>query len=136
MLRPDQHAAWGQLFMRALPALCARFECALARITYVGGSSMRLIRWIQGAWRQLADRWQYDLKVVEITGNAAPSDLSNKQLARLSSGGQAWAAVMLCPCGCGDDIELMLLKAVDPHWDLDIDRGLPTLCLLYTSRCV
>lgn len=88
---------------------------------------MRLIRWIQRAWRQLADRWQYDLKVVEVTGNAPPNDLSNKQLARLSSGGQAWAAVMLCPCGCGDSIELMLLKAMDPHWELDIDRGLPTL---------
>lgn len=28
----------------------------------------------------------------------------------------AWAAAMLCPCGCGDLIELNLLKDASPCW--------------------
>lgn len=27
-----------------------------------------------------------------------------------------WAATMLCPCGCGDVIQLNLLEQVSPHW--------------------
>lgn len=30
-----------------------------------------------------------------------------------------WAAAMLCPCGCGDVIELNLLKQVRPCWSVN-----------------
>jgi hypothetical protein len=40
-----------------------------------------------------------------------------------------WSVGMRCPCGCGQRLELMLLKQVKPRWDLTIDRkGRPTLC--------
>ena len=29
-----------------------------------------------------------------------------------------WAAAMLCPCGCGDVIELNLLKEASPCWSI------------------
>lgn len=29
-----------------------------------------------------------------------------------------WAAAMLCPCGCGDAIELNLLKQASPCWTI------------------
>lgn len=29
-----------------------------------------------------------------------------------------WAAAMLCPCGCGDVIELNLLKQASPCWSV------------------
>jgi hypothetical protein len=31
-------------------------------------------------------------------------------------GEYAWAASMLCPCGCGDQIQLNLLKDASPRW--------------------
>ncbi|MDX8494192.1 DUF6527 family protein [Mesorhizobium sp. VK22B] len=35
---------------------------------------------------------------------------------------------MICPCGCGRRLELMLLKGVKPRWDLDVDQhDFPTL---------
>jgi hypothetical protein len=31
-------------------------------------------------------------------------------------GSRAWGAAILCPCGCGDRIDLNLLKQVRPCW--------------------
>jgi Family of unknown function (DUF6527) len=33
-----------------------------------------------------------------------------------------WAAAMLCPCGCGDVIELNLLKQARPCWSVQQNR--------------
>lgn len=39
-----------------------------------------------------------------------------------------WSVGMRCPCGCGQRLELMLLKQVKPRWDLTTDtKGRPTL---------
>jgi hypothetical protein len=39
-----------------------------------------------------------------------------------------WGAAMLCPCGCGETIELNLLKQVRPCWSVHEDAdGLVTL---------
>ncbi|WP_246622445.1 DUF6527 family protein [Rhizobium laguerreae] len=35
---------------------------------------------------------------------------------------------MRCPCGCGDMIELMILRGARPRWDISIDKaGHPSL---------
>jgi hypothetical protein len=35
---------------------------------------------------------------------------------------------MLCPCGCGDTIELMVVPEIKPRWSIKADKGeLPTL---------
>ena len=34
------------------------------------------------------------------------------------SGINAWAASMICPCGCRETIELNLLKQVRPQWEV------------------
>jgi hypothetical protein len=39
-----------------------------------------------------------------------------------------WLATMICPCGCGDLIELSLLELDSPSWKLTLDESnLPTL---------
>jgi hypothetical protein len=30
--------------------------------------------------------------------------------------GHLWAATMICPCGCGESIQLNLLKQIRPSW--------------------
>jgi hypothetical protein len=37
-------------------------------------------------------------------------------------GDQDWAVGLRCPCGCGQRLEMMLLKEVKPCWDLSVDR--------------
>ena len=34
-------------------------------------------------------------------------------------GSHAWGAALLCPCGCGERIDLNLLKQVRPCWTLE-----------------
>jgi hypothetical protein len=34
-------------------------------------------------------------------------------------GPHRWAALMLCPCGCGDSIQLNLLAKARPSWDIE-----------------
>lgn len=35
-------------------------------------------------------------------------------------GENLWAAAMVCPCGCGDVIELNLLKQARPCWNIQL----------------
>lgn len=45
-----------------------------------------------------------------------PDSLDPAKVYVAGEGENAWAAAMICPCGCGDKIELNLLKAVRPCW--------------------
>jgi hypothetical protein len=43
-------------------------------------------------------------------------------------GEHIWAAALLCPCGCGEPIQLNLLKAASPRWTVHQDAaGIPSL---------
>jgi hypothetical protein len=43
-------------------------------------------------------------------------------------GAHAWAASMLCPCGCGEQIQLSLLRDASPGWTLlQSAIGVPSL---------
>lgn len=88
---------------------------------------MRFVSWLRRAWARFVGRWRYDLKVIDLQGDEVPQTIGKKELIRMIDGGQEWSVAMLCPCGCGDMIEMMLLRSVKPRWDLHVDRGLPTL---------
>jgi hypothetical protein len=38
--------------------------------------------------------------------------------------GEDWCVGLRCPCGCGQRLEMILLKAVTPRWDLTLDAHL------------
>lgn len=48
-----------------------------------------------------------------------PDDLSPGSVYLAGEGANLWAAAMLCPCGCGEVIELNLLPQVRPRWTVD-----------------
>jgi Family of unknown function (DUF6527) len=48
--------------------------------------------------------------------------LWNLVLAR--DGDEDWSVGLRCPCGCGQRLEMILLKEVKPRWDISVDpRG-------------
>ncbi len=47
-----------------------------------------------------------------------PDRLESSKLYLAGDNGYFWAAAMLCPCGCGDVIELNLLKKARPCWSV------------------
>lgn len=83
---------------------------------------------LKARWRSIVDWLVPHRKVVRVEGDMAPSRISPRQLVVLTEGQEDWSAVMLCPCGCGDQVELPLFAEARPRWDLRIDaRGRPTL---------
>lgn len=80
--------------------------------------------WWRGFIAAISPRRQ--LKVVE--SDTLPEKLPRRDLMLAREGSDQWAVGMRCPCGCGQRIELMLLREVKPRWDIILDpRGRPSL---------
>lgn len=47
-----------------------------------------------------------------------PETLKPKQVYVAGENGNYWGAALLCPCGCGETIQLNLLKDVRPCWSV------------------
>jgi len=68
------------------------------------------------------------LQVRFVEGDELPLDLAPRCLTVAQEDGILWSAGMICPCGCGRRLEVMLLEGVKPRWSLSVDqRGLPSL---------
>lgn len=57
-----------------------------------------------------------------------PEKLEAQKLYAVGEDGQYWLAVLGCPCGCGDTIQLPMMEGQRPRWTL-AEKGLrfPTL---------
>lgn len=63
-----------------------------------------------------------------LQGDALPVKLPRRGLILLRDGGEDWSIGLMCPCGCGQRIELPLIKEACPHWKLHVEQdGTPTL---------
>lgn len=89
---------------------------------------MRPMSLVRRIWAALSGVWYRGLRIVEVKGDAFPTTIEQGKLVRLVDDGEDWSVGMLCPCGCGETIEIMLLPCVSPRWDLKVDaQGRPTL---------
>lgn len=88
---------------------------------------MWLITKLRAGWHWLTLHWRHDFKVTDLVGGEIPAVIPSRKLICMLDEGEPWAAALLCPCGCGDTIELMLLQGAEPRWNLSVHRGLPTL---------
>jgi hypothetical protein len=85
---------------------------------------MKSLRW----WQQLKDRLLPARRLKIIEGDSLPSTLPRRDLVLARDEEGDWCVGMRCPCGCGQSIELMLIREVKPRWDIRIDHiGQPTL---------
>lgn len=86
--------------------------------------SARLVSWLRHLAEKtgLAPRKFRVIQVVEMVDHP-------KRFALYAVGeGSPWLACLLCPCGCGDWIQLSLLERDHPSWKLWVGSdGFPTL---------
>lgn len=66
-----------------------------------------------------------------------PESVSDQTLYLIGEQGNYWLAVMKCPCGCGDSIQLPMTETARPCWRVTIQKGIPTLApsVNRTAKC-
>lgn len=93
---------------------------------------MKILRFISRIW----NRWQRrKLTVIAVVDLPIQPKVGIFYL--VQDGGFAWAALMQCPCGCGDSITLNLIGQ-RPRWSAAVDaRGIVTVqpSIWRTSGC-
>lgn len=81
-------------------------------------------RWLRRAFDRYGPR--RGLQIVE--GDSLPARLPRRDLVLAREGEEDWCVGMRCPCGCGQGIELLLVKEAKPRWDISVDPSeLPSL---------
>ena len=80
-------------------------------------------------WRAIVERLAPARRVVRIDADVAPARMPPRDLVLLTEGSEDWSAVMLCPCGCGDRVELPLFAEALPRWNLRTDSRVGQLCI-------
>lgn len=87
---------------------------------------MRFIRWFWGHLRGLFRRKPRGLRAEFVA--ETPERLDPNVVYVEGEGGNAWVAVMVCPCGCKARISLNLLPESHPCWAVAVDsHGAPSI---------
>jgi hypothetical protein len=81
-----------------------------------------LFRIIWGAVRRAVLPWMYSERLRSINVAELPEALKSRSLYLIGTR-NPWSVAFLCPCGCGDLIQLSLLGYDSPSWTLTLARG-------------
>ena len=82
------------------------------------------MRWLrQWLGRLLGERSDYLVSVCD----EPPDHVRPSRLYLIGERDKYWLAVMLCPCGCGDQIQLPLSGRSSPCWTYNGPSKAPTL---------
>lgn len=79
---------------------------------------------VLNAWRWTGKKWDSlgpDRRVQIVAGDSLPAVLPKRDLVLARDGDEDWCVGMRCPCGCGMNIELLVVPEAKPRWDLAID---------------
>ena len=87
----------------------------------------RRLQIIWDAVHGVLDWWKYRKRLKTVAAEELPEELERRCLYILG-GTRPWSVALRCPCGCGEEIQLSLLRNDSPRWKLRVDHGnLPTL---------
>lgn len=78
---------------------------------------MKMPRWFRRLWGKYGPARRLQI----IQADTLPSNLPTRDLVLTRDDGDNWSVGMRCPCGCGDTIELMVLREARPRWDISVD---------------
>lgn len=85
---------------------------------------MKVLFWLRKLWQRHGPKRQ----LIVIEGDTPPDPIPSRNIYLCREDGEDWSVAMRCPCGCGDSLELMLLKEVSPNWSVKTkDQQPPSL---------
>ena len=87
-------------------------------------SFKRLLQWAFGRLRRQAP----EPPCFRLShADELPEAVEPLTIVAVGEGEHLWYAVLACPCGCGETIQLSLLPDERPRWRLTVHEGVPTL---------
>jgi hypothetical protein len=92
---------------------------------------MRVVTWLRELgtkWRRAREKIGPRRRLVVVEGDSLPDLLPKRDIVLARDGEEDWCVGMICPCGCGQKIELLVIPEAKPRWDLQTDaKGRPSL---------
>ena len=73
-------------------------------------------------WRNTRENLMPARRVAFVESDSLPETLPRRGVIVAREEGELWSAGMMCPCGCGDLLELALLEEARPRWSVGVDR--------------
>jgi len=73
-------------------------------------------------WRRLVALVTPRRSMVVVEGDMLPKRLPLWNLVVAREDDEDWSAGLRCPCGCGQRLEMLLLKDVKPRWDISVNQ--------------
>jgi hypothetical protein len=87
----------------------------------------KILQKARNAVRKALQPWIHRDRLRSVSVDELPDSLAQRRLYLIGSG-VPWSAALICPCGCGEVIQLSLLPDDSPSWTVSFDRdGLPAL---------
>lgn len=85
------------------------------------------MRFMKRLWVKMVRAFGMGIYITESVGDI-PDRTANRILYHVGEGGYTWYAVMRCPCGCGELLQLNTTPGARPRWDVNVhDDGTVTL---------
>ena len=82
---------------------------------------MKIAKWF-------ADYFSYQAEYKVVTYEELPDNFEENKLYLVGENNAYWQAAMLCPCNCGDLIQLTLDTKGKPRWQVSLNKRIqPTL---------
>lgn len=86
-----------------------------------------LLRLLWGTVKKPVSWWRFRTRIKTVAVEELPDRLHKKRLYLLGAR-EPWAAALLCPCGCGEVVQLSLMLHDSPRWNLQLEpEGFATL---------
>ena len=83
--------------------------------------------WLATVWAWLLGFFDLPYRF-EVNEGTFPKDLDRRHIYILTEDGDPWEARMVCPCGCGEPLDLNLIPDDHPTWKATTDaQGRATL---------
>jgi Family of unknown function (DUF6527) len=71
---------------------------------------------VRSIWNWLVAKFRGGTTYTVAEAADVPDSISKRTLCLVGEHGKYWLAVMKCPCGCGEDIQLPMSSTDRPRW--------------------
>jgi hypothetical protein len=81
-----------------------------------------VLDWLKALWTWIIGTRSRPYRLITVHGSF-PRGLDSKRVYVLLEDSEPWEARMICPCGCGEELDLNLLPDDHPTWSVRSDEG-------------